>query len=120
MNRLTYREIVALQNQFNVAKTQNQVNDGSVWKWEGSVGRAAMGFLETGVVMLPKEATFDYYGNRLSPRQELKAGTKGTFQNCREFWEKVRNGDMDVLDYLYETFDQINNERTRIYIRDSC
>jgi len=46
----------------------------------------------------------DYYGNRIPSRKELKRGTKGTFQNCVNFWNRVNSGDFDAIEWLEETF----------------
>jgi len=61
---------------------------------EGSMGRSAMGCLEAGACMLPKVVYSDYYGNRIPARQELKDGSKGTYSNSRDFWEKVESGEI--------------------------
>lgn len=56
------------------------------------MGRAAMSSLESGICMLPKEPKRDYYGNRIPSRDELQKGSKGTFQNCAQFWQGVEDG----------------------------
>lgn len=65
---------------------QRMINDGSVWKMEGSMGRRAMELLEMGACWLPKKAHYDYYGNRVPSRDELAKGTKGTYQNAINFY----------------------------------
>lgn len=65
---------------------QKMINNGSVWKMEGSVGRYAMELLESGACWLPKKAHYDYYGNRIPSRDELTKGTKGTYQNSVKFY----------------------------------
>jgi hypothetical protein len=106
--KLSYSQIKSLQKSYGVIKTQNMINDGSIWKFEGSMGRFAMECLESGICMLPKVKTFDYYGNLLPPRQILKKGTKGTFQNSVTFWSKVLDYDEQYIEYLEETFCQTN------------
>jgi hypothetical protein len=65
-----------------------------VWKFEGSYGRQAMSLLEEGACFLPDEPTYDYYGNRLPSRNELKPGTKGTLENSINFWTSVIEGEI--------------------------
>jgi hypothetical protein len=65
----------------HILSIQRRINDGSIWLFEGSAGREAMALLEAGYCMLPKHATRDYWGNYLPARDELKPGTKGTWQN---------------------------------------
>jgi len=95
---LTFRTIKQLQKHHGYAETQKQIDNGQVWKFEGSVGRNAMDLLEAGACMLPKKFTFDYYGNQLPSRDVLKAGTKGTFRNSQNFWQKVVDGEIDLYD----------------------
>jgi hypothetical protein len=45
-----------------------------------------MGLIEAGACMLPKTAYRDYYGNRIPSRDDLKAGTKGTFKNSVKYY----------------------------------
>jgi hypothetical protein len=40
--------------------------------------------------MLPKQVHFDYYGNRIPSRDELKKGSKGTYQNAVKFWSEEK------------------------------
>ncbi len=56
---------------------QEHINDGTVWKFEGSVGRAAMDLLRSGQCELGEKPCYDYYGNRVPSRFEVKAGTTG-------------------------------------------
>lgn len=89
---MNYQSISKLQKAYGYDSMQKMINSGSVWKMEGSMGRSAMGCLESGACMLPKEVNFDYYGNRIPSRTELKNGSKGTYQNCLQFWESVEDG----------------------------
>ena len=63
---------------------QRRINDGSIWLFEGSAGRAAMELLDAGVCLLPKTRTRDYWGNTIPARTDLKPGTKGTWQRVVE------------------------------------
>jgi hypothetical protein len=71
---------------------------------EGSVGRFASEMLEAGVCMLPLQRKIDYYGQVVPSRLDLKAGSKGTFQNCARFWAQVMEGDFDAIEWLEATF----------------
>lgn len=91
---MNYNRIKSLQKEYGYDEMQAMIDNGSVWRLEGSMGRSAMGCLESGACMLPKQVHSDYYGNRIPARHELKEGTKGTYQNAKEFWEQVENGEI--------------------------
>ena len=101
---MNYQRIISLQKSYNVESVQKSINSGKIWLGEGSSGRFAMECLVNGVCMLPLKDTYDYFGNELPPRNVLKAGTKGTYLNSVRFWNRVEDGDEDVLDYLAGTF----------------
>ena len=103
MNHMTYAQIISLQKVYNVAHIQDQINSGLCWRLEGSAGRFAMDCLEAGVCMLPLERRIDYYGQIVPSRNDLKAGTKGTFQNAANFWKRIQEGDFDAIEWLEET-----------------
>jgi hypothetical protein len=85
---MNIKKIAKAQKEMGVNELQEWINSGIAWKMEGSVGRAAMAALESGECMLPKQANFDYYGNRIPSRDELKKGSKGTYQNAVKFWSE--------------------------------
>lgn len=89
---MNYQRISKLQAEYGYSELQEAINSGKVWHMEGSIGRAAMSSLESGMCMLPKEVKIGYYGNRIPSRNELKKGSKGTFQNCAQFWKGVEDG----------------------------
>ena len=66
---------------------QDMINSGLVWHMEGTMGRNASDLLEQGACMLPTVPRKDYWGNTVPARTMLKAGTKGTYQNCINYWE---------------------------------
>ena len=86
-----HQTIKQLQKAYGYEELQNAINNGSAWTLEGSYGRSASHALDNGICMLPKEVKYGAYGNRIPSRDELKKGTKGTFQNCSKFWDKVEN-----------------------------
>ena len=63
---------------------QALINSGDAWRFEGSVGREAMGLIEQGRCMLGKTSHTDFYGNYVPSRTEVKAGTKGSAEYCTE------------------------------------
>jgi len=95
---MTLEQIIESQEAHGLTETQNRINDGSIWKFEGSVGRNAMALLESGACMLPLVKTYDAYGNMLPSRDMLKDGTKGTIQNSINFWKGVDNGTIVIED----------------------
>jgi len=85
-----------LQAIYCFTKQQELITSGDVWKFEGSMGRAAMESLESGACFLPDVVTFDYYGSKLPARSMLKDGSKGTLGNSQEFWAKVESGEIEL------------------------
>ena len=57
---------------------QAVINAGQ-WGLEGSFGRAMMGAIEAGACMLGKHRARDYWGNPIPSRDDVQAGTKGSF-----------------------------------------
>lgn len=111
MITITLDQIIELQKEYGITHTQNMINSGSIWGFEGSMGRFAMNMIEIGVCMLPEEPTVDYYNNRLPSRNELKDGTKGTLGNSQEFWQKVIDGDFDTIETLEANFERTETEK---------
>jgi hypothetical protein len=93
---MTTSMITKLQKQYGYYGLQQRINTGLVWLMEGSGGRDAMEALRVGVCMLPKHSFKDYYGGKVPSRDELIAGTKGTYKNCADFWTKVENGEIFI------------------------
>lgn len=59
---------------------QRIVNSGDAWKLEGYVGRTAMALIDDGKIMLGKQAHKDYWGSRVPSRDNVKSGSKGSYQ----------------------------------------
>lgn len=95
---MNFQSITTLQKTYGYDEMQKMINDGSAWKMEGAFGRRAMELIECGACMLPKVFKTDYYGNRIPSRDVLKAGTKGTYQNSKKFWERVESGEIDLFE----------------------
>jgi len=96
MKDITIEEILELQKEYGITEIQDNINSGMAWKLEGSYGRQAMICLEDGACMLPKEQHNDYYGNVVPSREDLKEGATGTLHNCQRFWDKVRQGEIEL------------------------
>ena len=58
---------------------QSLINSGMAWKLEGSIGRQCMQLINAGQCMLGKQDYRDYWGNHVPSRDQVKAGTKGSF-----------------------------------------
>jgi hypothetical protein len=84
---MNYQTIKRLQKEYGYQAMQMLIDNGSVWRMEGSMGREAMRMLETGACMLPTKSYRDYYGNRIPARTDLQQGTKGTFHNSIKFYK---------------------------------
>jgi hypothetical protein len=106
----TIEQITALQLGYRVTATQNGINTGQCWMMEGAVGRFAMSMLEAGVCVLPEERHADYYGSTVPARTDVKAGTMGSLEYACAFWQKVENGDFDVIDNLEDNFGRDEEE----------
>lgn len=63
-----------------VAMFQRMINDGSVWRLQGSYGRAAMDLLRSGQCILGEKGHRDYYGNYVPSRTEVQPGTMGSVE----------------------------------------
>ena len=59
---------------------QRAINSGSAWSFQGSYGRTMMEAIEAGYCMLGKQPARDYWGNRIPSRDEVKAGTTGSYE----------------------------------------
>ena len=58
---------------------QRAIN-GGMWSLQGSYGRTMMGAVEAGYCLLGKSAARDYYGNTIPGRDDVQAGTKGSYK----------------------------------------
>jgi hypothetical protein len=90
---MTEKQIRQLQKQFGYHHWQDLIDNGRVWSLEGTAGRTASDLLEAGICFLPEIRHYDYWGNIVPARSDLKAGTKGTLENAKNFWASVKNGE---------------------------
>ena len=61
------------------ASIQNAIN-GGMWGLQGSYGRTMMEAINSGCCLLGKSRASDYYGNVIPSRDDVKAGTKGSYE----------------------------------------
>ena len=61
-----------------IAAYQSLIDTGQAWRLEGSVGRAAMDLIESGICMLGEEQYTDYYGSVVPSRYDVEPGTVGS------------------------------------------
>jgi len=57
---------------------QALINSGNAWRLEGSIGRAAMDAISAGKCLCGHVGHYDYWGNYVPARNEVKDGTKGS------------------------------------------
>ena len=62
---------------------QRAINSG-MWGLQGSYGRAMMDAISAGLCLLGHNRASDYYGNTIPSRDDVKAGTKGSYDFVRE------------------------------------
>lgn len=86
---MNYQTIKRLQKQHGYAEMQAMIDSGIVWKFEGSYGRHAMDLLRSGACFLPKKPSRDYYGNYIPSRDQVKAGTAGSYQNSVDYYQNI-------------------------------
>jgi len=68
---------------------QKAINTG-LWGMQGSYGRTMMAAIKEGYCLLGQNDARDYYGNHIPSRDQVQAGTKGSFDyvaaECGEGW----------------------------------
>lgn len=78
------KSIYECEGKERIKVIQKMINNGTVWKMEGSLGREAMEYLRAGLCELGKKGFYDYYGNYVPSRFEVKAGTTGSPLSTRK------------------------------------
>ena len=92
---MNIQQIRKLQKENGLGELQEWIDSGTAWLLEGSVGRSADSCLSQGSCMLPKSSHKDYWGSTVPSRDNLKPGSKGTYQNCVRFWTKFVSGELE-------------------------
>jgi hypothetical protein len=71
------------------ATIQKAINTG-MWGLQGSYGRTMMDAITEGHCMLGHNEAHDYWGNHIPSRDQVQAGTKGSYEyvakECGEGW----------------------------------
>jgi len=62
---------------------QRAIN-GGMWGLQGSYGRAMMDAISAGLCLLGHNRATDYYGNTIPSRDDVQAGTKGSYDFVAE------------------------------------
>jgi len=70
---------------------QQGINSGMVWRLEGARGRQAQAMIDAGLCMLGKVGYKDYWGNYVPSRFEVKDGSVGSPDYCREALEYLED-----------------------------
>ena len=65
-------------------EVQKMINGKVHWRFEGSVGRMMMEYINAGYCILAREDTTDYWGNHIPSRTQVKKGTKGSYAYMKE------------------------------------
>lgn len=62
---------------------QRAINSG-MWGLQGSYGREMMNAISAGLCMLGRDDARDYWGNHIPSRDQVKTGTKGSYDFVAE------------------------------------
>ncbi len=62
------------------SRMQALIDSGMAWRSAGSVGRAAMAAIESGLCVLGGEGHRDFWGGYVPSRTEVQPGTKGSIE----------------------------------------
>jgi hypothetical protein len=81
-------ETTATMKQYYEA-IQRSINAG-MWGLQGSYGRTMMDAIKSGHCLLGQNEAHDYWGNHIPSRDQVQAGTKGSFdyvaEECGKNW----------------------------------
>ena len=78
-----------LTDDIEVAKgVQKMINEGKAWCFEGSYGREMARYIDAGYCLLGRKSFYDYYGNKIPSRYEVKEGSEGSYQYVKKLWGK--------------------------------
>lgn len=81
---------------------QNLINSGMAWRLEGHIGRQCMAAIEGGICMLGQKSHRDYYGGRIPSRDEVEAGTPGSYEFVEAHYGKDHADEMAAVGEDFE------------------
>jgi hypothetical protein len=94
-----------------VAMFQKMIDNGSVWRLQGSYGRQAMELIKSGQCILGPEGFHDYWGNYIPSRFEVKPGTKGSVEYQKKMLgENSINSKIPLHEKIYIVYDERGEE----------
>ena len=67
-----------------VAMFQKMIDDGSVWRLQGSFGRTAMDLIRQGYCQLGQKSYRDYWGNHVPSCHEIQPGYPGSAEFVKQ------------------------------------
>lgn len=76
INTIEADEMASMEEYYQAI--QRAINSGA-WGLQGSYGRTMMEAISAGLCMLGRDEARDYYGNPIPSRDQVKAGTKGSY-----------------------------------------
>lgn len=92
-----YKDVLSVEDgEGDDAALQRIINRG-MWSLQGSFGRTMMAAIEEGRCLLGPAPARDYWGNFIPSRDQVKPGTKGSWQYVAErFGEEHANAMLEV------------------------
>lgn len=81
---LTLNDIYAIESDDETTELEyysaiQRAINGGMWGLQGSYGRTMMAAISSGHCMLGTKSARDYYGNGIPSREDVKPGTKGSY-----------------------------------------
>lgn len=80
----TYSDVMAIEDGTDDGLAMQRMINAGQWSLQGSFGRAMMAAIENGAAMLGKTRARDYWGNTIPSRDDVQAGTKGSYDYVAE------------------------------------
>lgn len=72
------------EDEMTKAMAMQRIINAGHWGLQGSFGRAMMDAIKSGYCLLGKNGARDYYGNYIPSRDQVEAGTKGSYDYVAE------------------------------------
>lgn len=81
---MTYADIMSIEDGTDDGLAMQRTINAGQWSLQGSFGRSMMAAIEDGSAMLGKTRARDYWGNTIPSRDDVKPGTKGSYEYVAE------------------------------------